>query len=73
MKGKCIFKVWYADEIWTVREVPAKEVESKVMFRIYCGRRWVNHDAYHFAKYAICVCFVYATRSIARTTTEVVS
>ena len=53
MKRECVFKVYAKGQWWYVYEVTLSEVNITKMYRVYKGRRWLNHIAFYLSRFAI--------------------
>lgn len=71
MKGKCIFKVWCADVIWSVKDVTSREDVNERVFRVYRERRWYNHICFYSKDFAIAACVEMATFGVSPIKAEV--
>lgn len=53
MTRECVFKMFFNGEWWYVYRVSLSGVDAAKVYRVYKGRRWLNHIAFYHPRFAI--------------------
>lgn len=63
MKKECIFRLSFGGEWYYVYAVQLSGVNITKVFRVYKGRRWLNHIAFYTKRLAVEGCIAAALKT----------